>query len=83
MKPEFADAFLPSGHARLVAYGGRSHAQAFDELAATAALPAFQQMVREFQATTDGRALLRQVRSSWGKEGLPCPWDNVLDLTLT
>jgi len=81
MNPDFAAAFLVSGLYRLVEYHGMTHADAFDRLAATAALPEFQQMIVGMQATTAGRALLRQTIGYWDAEGLPCPWDNQLDLT--
>jgi len=83
MNPELADAFLISGLYKLVEYHGMTPEQAFDQLAVTAALPAFQAMITEFEATADGRALLRDTIGFWDKEGLPCPWDNRLDLTLT
>jgi len=71
----------PSSHARLVYYGGLSNEQAFDVLAERAAEPACQAMIADWRATPQGRALLADVRASWDRENLPCPFECYLDLT--
>ncbi|MBA3947837.1 MAG: hypothetical protein H0X37_25200 [Herpetosiphonaceae bacterium] len=76
-----ADLLAPAGgHARLMYHAGMTHEQAYDLVAERAARPEFQAVIQQFQATPDGRALLAQARTYWDREGLPVPWDNVLEL---
>ncbi|MBA3947081.1 MAG: hypothetical protein H0X37_21285 [Herpetosiphonaceae bacterium] len=68
-----------AGYGGMVA-DGLTPAQAFDAVAERAATPAFQAMIARFQASAVGRELLVDIRSWWDAEGLPVPWDNVLDM---
>ncbi len=69
------------GFGGMVDLQGWTRAAAFDELARRAADPAFQALIQQYHTTPQGRTLLALVRRAWDAEGLPCPWDNLLDLT--
>ncbi len=78
------DAFFllsPSRHTVLVHDHGMTHEQAFDDLVMHATTPEALAMVQELQETPAGRRVLDELRRWWHADGLPVPWDNLLDLS--
>ncbi|GAC1362300.1 MAG: hypothetical protein NVSMB42_21890 [Herpetosiphon sp.] len=59
---------------------GLTPARAFDVIAERARAPEFQAMIRTFEESAAGRELLADISGWWDAEGLPCPWDTVLEL---
>ncbi len=75
-----SDCLSPSSIDILARKHGLTVEQAFDAVATVAAGPVFQAEVARFQSTPVGRDILAQQWKAWDKDGLPAPWDNVLEL---
>jgi hypothetical protein len=70
----------PSRHTVLVHDHGMTHEQAFDTLAMEMTTPEALALVQGFQETPAGRRVLALLRDWWHADGLPVPWDNLLEL---
>ncbi len=76
-----SDLLAPSGgYARLRDEQGMSPEAAFDAIAQRAAGPELRGVIAKYQMTPQGRELLTMLAGWWDRAGLPCPWDNVLEL---